>query len=69
MADPDLQIRGEGWGGGGDGHPDPDVGGPGLKNFFSALWASVWSKNKGETPAPRASPLDPPLQSPQAGAD
>ena len=32
VADPDLQIR----------------GGPGLqKNFFFALRASVWSKNKG----------------------
>ena len=41
MANPDLQIRG---------------GGGGLKNFFSALRVSVWSKNKGTPP-----PLDPPL--------
>ena len=34
MADPDFQIRGEG-GGGVGGHPDPEIGGPGLKNFFS----------------------------------
>ena len=45
MAESDLQIRGEG--GGGGGHPDPEIGDPGLKNFFPALWASVWSKNKG----------------------
>ena len=54
MADPDpLQIRG----GGGDGHPDPDIRGEGrsAKDFFSALRASFWSKNKG------GSPLDPPL--------
>ena len=39
VADPDLQIRGEG----GSGYP----GGPVLKIFFSALRASFWSKNKG----------------------
>ena len=41
--------RGRG-GRGGGGHPDPGIkgGGGGLeKKFFSALWASVWSKNKG----------------------
>ena len=35
VADPDLEIRGGGGGGGG------------LQIFFSALRASVWSKNKG----------------------
>ena len=42
---------------GGQSHPDPEIRwGPGLKkNFFSALQASVWSKNKG------GGPLDPPL--------
>ena len=35
VADLDLQIRG---------------GGGGLKNFFSALRASVWSKNGGAGP-------------------
>ena len=39
MPDPDLEIRG---GGGG--------GGPPQKSFFSALQASVWSKNKGGPP-------------------
>ena len=33
MPDPDLEIRGRG-------------AGSVSKNFFSALWASVWSKNK-----------------------
>ena len=41
MADPDLQIKG------GPGFTYPEIrGGAGLKIFFSALWASVWSKNK-----------------------
>ena len=41
VADPDLQIRGEaGW--------SP-------KKFFLALWASVWSNNKGGSP-PGTSP-------------
>ena len=47
MADPDLQIRG--WGGGEGGvHPDPEIAGGELsqKHFFSALQASVRSKNK-----------------------
>ena len=43
MPDTDLQIRG---------------GGGGLKHFFSALRASVWSKNKGGGGAL----LDPPLR-------
>ena len=43
----------------GFGHPDPEIRGGGavLKKFFSALWASVWSKNK----AGRAPALDSPL--------
>ena len=41
-ADPDLQTRRGGC------HPDPEItGGPVSKKFFSALWASVWSKKKG----------------------
>ena len=54
MANPELQIRG----GGGSGHPDPEMRGGGtvLKNVFSALRASVWSKNKGRPPS-----LDPPV--------
>ena len=57
VADPDLQMRG--WGV----HPDPEVRGGGTggcvkKNFFSALWASVWSKNKGVPRPPRVPPLD-----------
>ena len=34
-------------GGGGGGHPDPEIREGSPKTFFSALWASVWSKNKG----------------------
>ena len=42
---------------GGESHPDPQIRGPGLqKNFFPALRASVWSKNKrgggGGVPGP-----------------
>ena len=68
MVDPDLQKRMGGWGGGGKGcaHPDPEIkgavggkGGGGLKKFFSAFWASVWSKNKGG--GRQAPPQDPPL--------
>ena len=63
VADPDLQIRGGG--GGKGGHPDPEIRGEGgwsPKKFFSALQASVWSKNKGGGGrAPWAPPLDPPL--------
>ena len=42
VADPDLQIRGEG----GGGHPDHKIRGAVLKNFFSAFRASVWSRSK-----------------------
>ena len=48
---------------GGPGHPDPEIklgGGAVSKKFFSALWASVWSKNKSPSP-PRAPHLDPTL--------
>ena len=50
VADPDRQIRGR------PGHPYLEIRGePGLKFCFSALRASVWSKNKGEPPPPRIS--------------
>ena len=67
MAEPDLQIR-WGAGGGGGGHPDPEIrggggGGDGVKNFFSALRAPVWFKNKGRAWLPRAPTLYPPLDS------
>ena len=47
-------------------HPHPEKkrgGGRSQKNFFSALWASVWSKNKGVggRQAPWALPPDLPL--------
>ena len=52
MADPDLQIRGEG-----GGHLDPEIRGALVsKKFFSALWASVWSKSKGGGRPPDPSP-------------
>ena len=49
--------------GGGGRYSDPEIRGrPGLKkNFFSALPASVWSKNKGGGGGGAA--LDPPLVS------
>ena len=48
---PDPAIRG-----GGGSHPDPEIWkGAGLKKFFSALRASVWSQIRG-SPS-----LDPPL--------
>ena len=51
--DPDLEIRG-------GGHLDPEIrGGTVFKTFFSALRASVWSKNKGGAGPPRAPPVDP----------
>ena len=51
-----------GWGGGGS-HPDSEImeGDRSQKQFFSALRASFWSKNKGEGRAPRSPPLDSPL--------
>jgi len=56
---PDLEIRG------GAGHPDLEIrkrgGGAVSQKIFSALWASVWSKDKGGPPVPRAPPQDLPL--------
>ena len=46
VPDPDLEIRE----GGGGGHPDPEIVGTPSPKFFSALRASVWSKNKGDGP-------------------
>ena len=40
VADPDLHVTG-------GHHPEPEIRGGGLKKIFSALRASVWSKNKG----------------------
>ena len=43
VPDRDLEIRGA------PSHPDPLMGGGAVsKKFFFALWASVWSKNKGD---------------------
>ena len=67
MADPDLQIRVGG--GGGGGHPDPEIGGPGLKKFFPLFGPQFGLKIRGDPAPPRAPSLDPPLQSTQAGAD
>ena len=52
------------------GHPDPEIkeggGGPVSEILFSALRTSFWSKNKGEGGgAPRAPPLNPPLETDQ----
>ena len=57
MPNPDLEITG------GPGHPDPEItkgggGGTVSKIVFSALRASVWSKNREGARAPT---LDPPL--------
>ena len=39
VADPDLQIRGDG---GGGGHADPEIKwGPGLNFFFGPSWLSL----------------------------
>ena len=47
-----IQFFTYGGGGGGKGrrlgHPDPEIRGA-VSIFFLALWASVWSKNKGRT--------------------
>ena len=49
VPNPDLKIRGRGKGGWWEG--------PVIKKVFLVLWASVWSKNKGERRAlPRPSP-------------
>ena len=60
VPDPDLEIRG--------GAPLSrllDKNGKGVgrtaEELFSALRASVWSKNDGGGRPPRAPPLDPPL--------
>ena len=45
--DTDLEIRGVG-----GSSRSLDKGGAGLQNLFSALRASVWSKNRGEGPRP-----------------
>ena len=63
VVDPNLEIRGEGrgmtsrpWDKGGRGggcHPDPEIRGGGMawsQEIFLALWASVWSKNRGGWP-------------------
>ena len=51
MPNPDLEITG------GPGHPDPEIrkgsgGGTVSQIFFTALRASVWSKNKEGGPGP-----------------
>ena len=59
MPDPDVEIRGVGKGR--SSRPlDKGGGGGGLQQFFLALRASVWSKNKGGE-GPRVPPLDPPV--------
>ena len=52
MLDPDLENLGVG-----AGRPDPEIrrGTQSPKTYFSALWASVWSKNKG-MPGPPGPP-------------
>ena len=57
MPDPDVEIRGVGKG---RSSRPLDKGGGGLQQFFLALRASVWSKNKGGE-GPRVPPLDPPV--------
>ena len=54
VADPDFLMRGGGGGGGGGSKKPGEMGGGGLsqKEVFSALWASVWSKNKVGGPSP-----------------
>ena len=63
MPDPDLEIRGRG---DRSSRPlDREEGSRSPKKIFSALRVSVWSKNNGWLGAPRASPLDPPLNKTQ----
>ena len=50
VPDPDLEIRGGG--GGGRSSRPLDSGERSPKKVFSALRASVWSKNKGGGPGP-----------------
>ena len=60
VADPDPQIRGKGRAGGQvqGGHPDPEIRGSSVsKKIFSALRASVWSKNRGGGGAGSPGPL------------
>ena len=47
VVDPDLQIRGAGWGGGGQQDLKKRGWGQSPKKIFSGLRASVWSKTKG----------------------
>ena len=51
------KVCSEGGGGGGG------AGAAASKNFFSALRASFWSKNKGGARVPWAPPVEPPLYS------
>ena len=60
VADPELQIRE----GGGVVSPQKNGGWGG-----GGLWASVWSKNEGEGPVPRAPPLDPPPDTERKGRE
>ena len=56
VTDADLQIRG------GGGHVDPEIrGGAVSKKSFSALRASIWSRNKRKPQPPLAPSLDPSL--------
>ena len=56
MPDPDLEISGGGEEGGGGKGGRGERGGGLQKNFFFALWASVWSKNKVGPGPPGPSP-------------
>ena len=47
MQDPDLRDKGGGGGGGRSSGPLDKAGGRSPKKIFSALRASVWTKNKG----------------------
>ena len=52
VADPDLEIGVWGWGVVGRSFRPLDKGGAGLPKKILPLWASVWSKNKGEGSGP-----------------